>query len=562
MKFHGIYKLLLLCWAPASAQITWVSRGAETIINPLARVYISGDLLVDSTSRFHHSGVMSLDGNLNSKGKVLLKGDISLSGNIENGGEISALSGSFDFRGGAQTISGEGTTSLYILKLSGSGIKTLKQHVKTEKLDLNDRILHTSQYHLYIKQDNEFAISRLNGYVSSDSGGALIRPIAPGKTYLFPLGDQQTYAPVMAVPSFSPDTVAMRFVMQDAGQDILSRNFVPAEICRSNSVFYHLLQRSDTSLLTIQMYTPAHLATKFNTGLSVAFKQGLVWNRNEPFTLSLSDTFYRAETQTRDEYEKVFILAQQRPDPPLLILSDSVCMDEKASVVVEPQTGISWIVSGGEIDQTGGLFSFFGASPGSGFVSATQTDSTGCSSFPTGKSIEVLPRPIVSIGVDLPEYAYEDQAFRLYFTGTGATVFNWFEGLLPAGSDSSLFLSFSAPGIYPVSLLVFNEFGCSSRLDTSLTVLAGLEFPDSFSPNGDGINDELHFLNSGIHAFHISIYNRWGVLVFNSRDPKFSWNGRDKGGELLPSGTYFYTLEAELSDQRTYRNKGSITLLN
>lgn len=74
--------------------------------------------------------------------------------------------------------------------------------------------------------------------------------------------------------------------------------------------------------------------------------------------------------------------------------------------------------------------------------------------------------------------------------------------------------------------------------------------PNAFSPNGDGIND--YFVISTIYAYsteesELEVYNRWGSLVYRSKDKSYDnrWDGHANAnlisvGEVLPNGTYFY----------------------
>ncbi len=74
-----------------------------------------------------------------------------------------------------------------------------------------------------------------------------------------------------------------------------------------------------------------------------------------------------------------------------------------------------------------------------------------------------------------------------------------------------------------------------------------------FSPNADGTNDT--FVIEGIEAFdnELTIYNRWGNVVFNATNYQNDWDGKSNAGRVvrrnqkLPAGTYYYTLEIKES---------------
>lgn len=90
-----------------------------------------------------------------------------------------------------------------------------------------------------------------------------------------------------------------------------------------------------------------------------------------------------------------------------------------------------------------------------------------------------------------------------------------------------------------------------------------LMLPNTFTPNGDGINDIFRpFIYRNIREIRCWIYDRWGVLVAQSHDINRLWDGTYRG-QPAPEGTYFYLIEALLDtrDERTFRKAGSLTLL-
>jgi len=85
--------------------------------------------------------------------------------------------------------------------------------------------------------------------------------------------------------------------------------------------------------------------------------------------------------------------------------------------------------------------------------------------------------------------------------------------------------------------------------------------PTAFSPNGDGVNDMLYFLSGmNISEMELVIYNRWGQVVFETRDISKGWDGTFKG-QAQNSGVYAYKLAYSLSDGTSQLKNGNITLL-
>jgi gliding motility-associated-like protein len=90
---------------------------------------------------------------------------------------------------------------------------------------------------------------------------------------------------------------------------------------------------------------------------------------------------------------------------------------------------------------------------------------------------------------------------------------------------------------------ICNNYGCDSAVVTIEVKCVKLIIHNGFSPNGDGINDV--FTIEGIEDFpnnELTIYNRWGNLVYHAKGYDNTWGGDWQGGQL-PNGTFFYLLD-------------------
>ena len=91
--------------------------------------------------------------------------------------------------------------------------------------------------------------------------------------------------------------------------------------------------------------------------------------------------------------------------------------------------------------------------------------------------------------------------------------------------------------------------------------------PNAFSPNDDGINDRfLVFSREGLETriVELKIFNRWGALVFESKDVDLNsimngWNGESKG-EKLDSGVYVYLIQIKFPNGKIKQFEGDITI--
>lgn len=95
----------------------------------------------------------------------------------------------------------------------------------------------------------------------------------------------------------------------------------------------------------------------------------------------------------------------------------------------------------------------------------------------------------------------------------------------------------------------------------SLKKGADLSMPNIFTPNGDGVNDEVSVkLPQGIEATW-SIHNRWGNLVYQKTGPEQTWTGQNSfTSEPCSDGTYFYVIEIKTQTGKFYK-KGCIQLV-
>lgn len=90
--------------------------------------------------------------------------------------------------------------------------------------------------------------------------------------------------------------------------------------------------------------------------------------------------------------------------------------------------------------------------------------------------------------------------------------------------------------------------------------------PNTFSPNGDGMNDVFFPRGKGIAGIKIlQVFNRWGVLVFQKinfapNDQSAGWDGTFDGHTLDPD-VYIYKMEVICSNNQVFPLNGNITLL-
>jgi gliding motility-associated-like protein len=109
-----------------------------------------------------------------------------------------------------------------------------------------------------------------------------------------------------------------------------------------------------------------------------------------------------------------------------------------------------------------------------------------------------------------------------------------------------------------------NQFGCYNSDTVTVQVnTIGQMFtllPNAFTPNGDGKNDCFGIKKWGfISDLEFSIFNRWGELIFFTKDPNRCWDGTYRG-ILQPNEVFVYTIKASSVCGKIFL-KGTVLLI-
>jgi gliding motility-associated-like protein len=112
-------------------------------------------------------------------------------------------------------------------------------------------------------------------------------------------------------------------------------------------------------------------------------------------------------------------------------------------------------------------------------------------------------------------------------------------------------------GSYPVELVVINSDGCSDTLSSFILIESDgtITMPNVFTPNGDGDNDRFVPFEAFPGKWQLTIFNRWGVEIFTTKNASQGWSGTDSS-----AGTYYWILQP-LEGQQGEGKSGYVTLL-
>jgi gliding motility-associated-like protein len=184
-------------------------------------------------------------------------------------------------------------------------------------------------------------------------------------------------------------------------------------------------------------------------------------------------------------------------------------------------------------------------------VSLTITLPTGCSETILKEDVICMSSKPNASFIYSPDYISEfSNEINFTNTSNNASSYFWDFGMDSIFSTeenpTQMFYDFSKD-YYTIELVAFNDLGCS---DTAIQILKVEEeliyyIPNSFTPDEDQVNPTFKpIFTSGfdINSYQIEIFNRWGELIFSSKDVNEGWNGTLRSGQKAKDGTYVWKI--------------------
>lgn len=107
-----------------------------------------------------------------------------------------------------------------------------------------------------------------------------------------------------------------------------------------------------------------------------------------------------------------------------------------------------------------------------------------------------------------------------------------------------------------------SESGVAASVSNRITIIKNpnLFYPRAFTPNSDNLNDVFNVYGQFIDEFEMSIFNRWGELMYTTNEISEGWDGNFKGNQM-PEGTYTFIVKIFDRAGRNIKESGSVLLL-
>jgi gliding motility-associated-like protein len=191
--------------------------------------------------------------------------------------------------------------------------------------------------------------------------------------------------------------------------------------------------------------------------------------------------------------------------------------------------------------------------PGTYTIGLTVVDPVGCTGTESiVNKVRILPRAILDYTITPPTVSLSNANVEFSGLAPNSTNASWsisgFNGLdtIPLiGFDTAYAQhTFSDTGLYIVQYTVTTAEGCEASVTDLVRVYEDFDMyvPLSFSPDGDGINDEFFPVLPGfeIEGYEFRIFNRWGRQIFMTYSTDSGWSGDE-----MPAGYYFWKIEGK-----------------
>jgi PKD repeat protein len=215
--------------------------------------------------------------------------------------------------------------------------------------------------------------------------------------------------------------------------------------------------------------------------------------------------------------------------------------------------------------------------PGNYRIELTVTGPGGSDSYP--QMVEAYPSPKAYFEITPPMVYVNDERVRCFNLSQGATSYMWNFGDGDTSRMKEPYHRYMEEGEYDITLWAYSENGCTDvfTLSPAVTVepVGELRFSTVFMPNKTGPIERTDLPTGGYDAdqffyppirqkvmnYKLQVFNRLGVLIFQSNDINVPWNGYYKG-DLCQQGVYVWYVEGKYANGKPFKMVGNVTLLH
>lgn len=233
------------------------------------------------------------------------------------------------------------------------------------------------------------------------------------------------------------------------------------------------------------------------------------------------------------------------------------------------ESGVSceWLFGDGSNALSCGVVTHEYTTPGTYDVSLTVTNAGGCFSTVTYFDyINVYAEPTANFIFSPTNPTTLDPEVNFTDLSSGAVAWEWrFDELGGSGEQNPSIIFPEQEETYEIRLVAFSAEGCTDTLVKPITVNQEqlIFVPNAITPDGDLFNEVFTPYLEGIdiYDYHLTIYNRWGEVMFESFNLATGWNGT-YGGAIVKEGVYtWHIVTAEVATDKKLEFFGHVTVI-
>lgn len=234
---------------------------------------------------------------------------------------------------------------------------------------------------------------------------------------------------------------------------------------------------------------------------------------------------------------------------------------------VQPGANYEWTFGDSQTSSDAGNTSHTYTQAGLYTVSLTINNTQRCAQTITKPNlIQVNPNPEAGFEadpwittLDTPTIDFSD----LSISDSSILFYEWDFGDGNTSNDENPSHTYTNPGDYEIKLYIETVNGCwdTTYARVALTEEVRLFIPNAFTPNGDGINDKFEIKGTPIADFNLYIYDRWGGIIWSTHNYEIHWDGTDKSGKPVASGTYVYQIIGTDYLRQSINYNGTVTVV-
>ena len=194
------------------------------------------------------------------------------------------------------------------------------------------------------------------------------------------------------------------------------------------------------------------------------------------------------------------------------------------------------------------------------------TSDSGCVAIAIKNNyITVFPKPEAIFTAQPATTTIANPVISITDASIGGNFWSW-----NFGDTATSFVFNPAPhtyadtGVYKITLITSTQHNCMDTAYQTISIEPNFTFfiPNAFTPDGDGINDTFTGTGTFINQFEMSIFDRWGNLIYKTDDINKPWDGKvNHGNETAQRDAYVYVMKVIDIKMTKHNYKGIVTLV-